>query len=155
VHGFAYFSTGVAAAAIVGAAISAPTFLRERELQQLRASCWSEMAQESFSILAASIVRNEVSTVAKNSGVKLSRADIVKATSIKASGFHTISVDETAHAATCGASVDFTFTKPDGKAVRNTGSIVQFQIYPSATGPVLTTMNVGLHHIVEAAQADD
>jgi hypothetical protein len=113
------------------------------------------MAQESFSTLAASIVRNEVRTVTKNSGVKLTRADILKASLVKASGFHTISVDETAHTATCGASVDFTFTKPDGKAVRNTGGIVQFHIYPAGTGPVLTTMNVALHHIVEAAQAND
>jgi hypothetical protein len=39
VHGFAFFSTGVAAAVIVGAAISAPTFIREQDFQQLRASC--------------------------------------------------------------------------------------------------------------------
>lgn len=155
-NGVAVFATGIVSAGIVAAAITVPGINHARELDDLRSSCWSQNAQSTFTQLASGIVRDEVTAVAKGGGSDLTRQQIEKATSVKVRGFHTISIDDKAHAATCGASIDFTFTRADGKALHNNGAIVQFQIYPAPDGNIFSTMQGGVYrHIVESAQIDD
>lgn len=155
-NGLAVFATGIVSAGIVAAAITAPEINRGWQLDELRSSCWSQDAQTTFTKLATNVVREEVGAVAKSSGSNLARSDLDKATRVTAHSFHTIAVDEKAHAATCGATLDFTFTRRDGKTLHNDGSIVQFQIYPSREGSIYsTTQGAVYRQIVESAHYDD
>ncbi|NML43501.1 hypothetical protein HHL11_07060 [Ramlibacter sp. G-1-2-2] len=155
-NGTGVFITGICAAAIVGGALVAPSIIQAKEIEALRSQCWSENTQDIFKRLATGILKDQLALMAKGDG-GLSRADIDAATSIAAQSFHTLSVDEKAQAVRCGAQLDFTFKRKDGKLLRNPGSIVEFAVHPSTSGHVVVTSSRGdiFQHIIEAAQVQD
>lgn len=135
--------TGLAIVA-TGAAISASIVLPERArrdaLHGLQRICWAQDVQQQAKDLAGSTMKDRFKTWMKEDDSRWTDDELDKITHIDLRDFYLVKVDFESTRVTCGASVDFSLSKPNGGGLRSSGNVLEFDVHASSPTSWTVTM---------------
>lgn len=135
-------------------AVSGCKFGSEASPKEIGAACWSPETKQQVQALTKSVADEYIETVVKadNNGTLTDehKKFISDHAQISLQNFYVIDKNDKTGHTSCGANVNFTYTKPDNSVVHGDTSI-QFDIYNAENGNVYTVERAPISLMINGA----
>lgn len=133
----------VAAGAAISASIVLPERARVLALRDLQGSCWRADTQANARQLAISTMQPLFKQIVKADEPRWTDAELDKAIAIELDHFFLVKVDTESLAAVCGALIDLSLTGANGRRVRSSGNVLEFNVHADSPTTSAVTMSSG------------